>query len=460
MPNPNPDIQVALDTITKRAAGFQPFYEYYGGQHQINFSSEKFKNKFGKRLQKLRENLCRTVVKAPASRLEVIGFQSDSEDIQNAAWDIWKRSNMPLNAGKAHREAFKTGDAFVIVWPDSSGKVRIHTQPAGNVAVWKDVDTGEIVKAAKRWSGNDGRVYLTLYYPDRIEKYVSKDKPEKAATDQTEFVERRVDGEAWPLKNPFGRVPVFHFTFDEETDDSSNSILTDVIPLNDALNKAYADIFVAQEFNAIRQRWATGIQFEKDPETGKTINPFDFDSQLWDGGEGNGRSVGGSIEPKFGEFSDANIEQMLKVKQECVRDIALVSGVPPSYFNLEQTGSAISGEALRKIEARFTSIVQDAQRSFGETWSKIISFCLEVEGKTAKAVEVQWTDAAPIGETEQLQNASLKKNLGWSLEQLQKDLGMSDAQIEEMKTQNADRQAADIAAKAKFFDSGNTPPLN
>lgn len=456
MTTPNEDLILTTKLIDERSARFKEYYDYYDGKHQFTFSSEKFRNKFGKRLQKLRENLCRTVVKAPASRLEVIGFLAEKEEIKSTAWEIWKRNNMPRNAGKVHREAIKTGDGFAIVWPGRDGKARIHTQTAGNIYVWKNIDTGEIEKAAKRWMGGDDKCYLTIYYPDRIEKYVSKEKAKVSGSTAVEFVQRDIDGEPFPLPNPYHQVPVFQFTFDEETDDCSNSILKDVIPLNDALNKAYVDIFVAQEFNAIRQRWATGIQFEKDPETGKTINPFDYDSQLWDGGEGSSRSTAGG-EPKFGEFSDAELEQMLKVKQETVRDIALVSGIPPSYFNLE-TSDFPSGEALRKIEARFTAIVQDSQRSFGETWGKVIAFALMVEGDSGDSVmevESQWTDAAPVSETEQLDNAIKKKQLGWSLAQIQRDFGLTDKQIADMASENAEIDKVKMENAAKFFDGGS-----
>lgn len=442
----NSDIKLAIDALTVKAAELGPYYAYYEGRHPDNFSSEKFKNKFGKRLQTLRENLCRTVVKAPASRLDVIGFQSESDDIQNAAWQIWKANRMPLNSGKVHREAIKTGEAFCIVWPDAAGRPIIHTQTAANIVVWKNAENGVIERAAKRWDGSDGFAYLTLYYPDRIEKYISNVKGKGISF--AEFIPRT--GEPFPLKNPFGVAPVFQFCFDEEANDRSNSILSDVIPLNDALNKSYADIFVAQEFNAIRQRWVTGVQFERDAETGKPLIPYDFDSQAWTAEQGDAR---------FGEFSDANIEQMLRVKQETVRDIALVSGIPPSYFNLEQTGSAISGEALRKLEARFTSIVQESQRSFGETWSEALSFAMNISGSAVSGeIETQWSDASPVAETEQLDNALKKKNLGWSTTQIQRDFGLGDDLIAEMAESNAAAEKMRVETAAKFFDSGNSLP--
>jgi hypothetical protein len=74
-------------------------------------------------------------------------------------------------------------------------------------------------------------------------------------------------------------------------------------------------------------------------------------------------------------------------------------------------------------------------------------------------IEVQWTDAAPIGDGETLDNLIKKQTLGWSSEQIQRDYGLTDKQIAEMDKENADRQEADMQRSAKFFDSGLTPPL-
>lgn len=446
---PTSDIKPALESINANIFRYKEFYDYYAGLHQLNFASDKFKNKFGRRLQKLRENLCKTVVKAPASRLEAIGFQTDSKDVQDQAWKFWKKSKMPLHAGAIHREAFKTGDSYVIVWADKTGKVRIYPQLAANMTVWRNFETDEIEKAAKCWRGADGFYYLTLYYPDSVEKYVTKGKCSTLPTDAKLFDPRHVAGEKFPLVNPYGRVPVFHFKYDADIQDFGASILADVIPINDALNKSWADILGAQEENMRRRRYIAGMQVEVDEETGDKINPFKPDDDIL---------FADDSETKFGEFSDANLTEMIAVKQEAVKDIALVSGIPPSYFNLEQTGSAISGEALRKIEARFTAIVQEAQRSFGETWAEVISFCLEIESSANinLEIETQWTDAAPVSESEILDNALKKKNLGWSVEQIQRDMGLTDEQITKMLEENNARETAKMEAQAKFFDGGNS----
>ncbi|HEX8637918.1 MAG TPA: hypothetical protein VF692_07650, partial [Pyrinomonadaceae bacterium] len=105
---PQQDIKSALERIQSHRSKYQEFYDYYAGKHALNFASDKFKNKFGRRLQRLRENLCKIIVTAPASRLEIINFLADKKNTENPAWKLWKKSKMPLHAGSVHREAFKT----------------------------------------------------------------------------------------------------------------------------------------------------------------------------------------------------------------------------------------------------------------------------------------------------------------------------------------------------------------
>lgn len=445
---PQSDIKSALERINANVIRYKEYYDYYNGTHKLNFASDKFRNKFGRRLQKLRQNLCRTVVKSPASRLEIINFLADKQNTENPAWKIWKKSKMPLHAGAIHREAFKTGDAYVIGWTDKKGVFRIYPQIAANITVWRNYETDEIEKAAKCWKGSDGFYYLNLYYADTVEKYVTRGKTNVLPINAKEFDQRHIQGEDFPLINPYGRVPVFHFRFDVEMQDTGTSLLTDVIPLQDAVNKAWADIFGAQEENMRRRRYVAGMQVETDEETGKKINPFKPDDDIL---------FADDTETKFGEFADAELEQMLKVLEQAVRAIAMVSGIPPSEFNLE-TGNFPSGEALRKIQARFTAIVQDAQRSFGETWSEVMDFGLEATKANSESLEIetQWTDAAPVDESEILKNAREKLALGWSIEQIQRDYGLTDKQIEKMKEENAEREKSKIENAAKFFDSGNS----
>ena len=78
-------------------------------------------------------------------------------------------------AGEIHKEALKNGDAYAIVWFDPNGEVTIYPQRAGNVRRQYDEEQpGRILWAAKYWRTTDKRTRLNLFYPDRIERYVTK----------------------------------------------------------------------------------------------------------------------------------------------------------------------------------------------------------------------------------------------------------------------------------------------
>src|SRR5205085_5557231 len=134
------------------------------------------------------------------------------------------------------------------------------------------------------------------FFPDRIEKYISRNPTEGWLPDAGDFVPAgtraslpaRVNNErderagsprsgesvtADVIPNPFGVVPVFHFANNADLGQPGRSELEAAIPVQDGLNKSVLDMLVAMEFSAYRQRWAAGIEIEYD-EAGKAIAPF------------------------------------------------------------------------------------------------------------------------------------------------------------------------------------------
>lgn len=446
-------IAAALKKIAAKQIRVQKFNKYYFGQHPLIYSSEKFTTEFANRLQSFRDNLCPTCVKAPADRLEVIGFAADqSSDIYKTSWETWKRNQMPRVSREVHRDAFRTADAYVVVWQGEDGTARIHKQDVRQCTVFYDMETDTIEAGAKLWAGLDKNIYLTLYFTDRLEKYVTKN-PQSAGnvpTTAAAFVKRQVPGENWPLPNDTGICPMFHFG--RET-----SILDDVIPLNDALNKTIADLLVSSESNSLRQRWSTGISYEINPETGKQVIPWENQSAWF---------AANDVGAKFGSFQDSKLDEYLKAADWFTNAIASVSGIPKYYFDLEG-GSMPSGEALRKAESRFTALIADAQLDFGETWSRVMQFALgldniQVETDAAAAsdaaqkilFETQWTPADPMSANEKADLAIKKKNVGVSKTVALSELGYTDAQITAMKKET-DAEAATAADNfSKTFNAG------
>ena len=197
----NQDIEQAIASLRANASRYAKPTRYYNGDHDLAFATEKFQNTFGTLFREFALNLCPVICDAVRDKLRVTGFSVDSVDgvssptvregssmlsgdqrraltdvraTDTEARRIWHRNRMATRAGEIHKEALKCGDAYMFVWPNAAGEAVLYPNPAIGVTVREDDDSlGRILWAAKTWATADKHIRLNLYYPDRIEKYVS-----------------------------------------------------------------------------------------------------------------------------------------------------------------------------------------------------------------------------------------------------------------------------------------------
>ncbi len=415
------DIKKALKQLTENQTKYEKPTRYYKGDHDLAFASAKFKNAFGELFREFALNLCPAVCDAVRDKLRVNNFQVEAGDanIPKEAWKIWQSNRMGKRAGEVHKEAVKNGDSYVMVWVDPQKRVTIYPQKASKCAVVYDEETpGKILSAAKTWQTVDKKTRLNLFYPDRIERYISKQKVESGLPEAAALEPFTADGEAI-ITNPYGIVPVFHFANNSDIGSPGESELASAMPIQDGLNKSVLDMLVAMEYVSFPQRYAAGIEIEYD-EKGNPIPPFKSGlDRLW---------VTENHEAKFGSFEMGDLEQFLKVKADFRIDMACVTGTPLYYFMLT-SGDAPSGESLKKAETRFINKIRDRQESFGQVWEDVMSFALLLEGKKDVRLFTDWEDPAPLSETEKLNNIVLKKEIGISDEQALIEAGYGEAEI-------------------------------
>lgn len=435
------DLEQAIEATASAETERQRFFHYYDGRHRLNFASIKFRNKFGQRLQTLVDNHCSAVVQAPVSRLEIVNFYDESGGITSEDfWAIWKASGMPAAQKDLYRQAFIAGVGYVSVWPPDGRRARFYVEDSRTIAEVYD-DAENLLFIAKRWIGRDGKTqFLNLYYPDRIERFIAR------APESVTFEPRP---EEPVISNPFGVIPFFKIALPSE-----RSFLHDVIPLQDALNKQFCDLMVAGEYNSVRQRYVTGLQLEIDEETQKPVVPFQFDEQLW---------ATNAETAKFGEFSDTALEQFISAKRDVREEIAFVTGIPMHYLT-PSTNSFPSGEALRRAEARFISLLQEMQLRFSTgigtamRFAALISQTVPVavgqQLANSEPVDIEWQDVAPISQTEMLEQALLKQQLGFPLTKILEDLGYNENEIAAILRDKASQDLAALATAQAQFDAG------
>ncbi|MFZ1719974.1 MAG: phage portal protein [Candidatus Moraniibacteriota bacterium] len=452
----NTDIEKAVKSLTDRQIGYTKFANYYDGDHELQFATEKFKNAFGKLFHEFALNLCPAICDAVRDKLILTGFgveeAAGETDIPNAAWKIWQDNRMTTRSGQIHREAVVNGDAYAIVWVDAEKRTTIYPNKAATCTVMYDEETpGKILWAAKYWPvtiGKDKRIRLNLYYPDRIERYISEKKVDGELPKESKaYIEYTDDGGKAVIANPYGVVPVFHFGNNSDIGSFGRSEISSAVPVQDALNKSVLDMLVTMEFSSYRQRWATGIELEIDDATGKAMPPYIAGiERLW---------INENPDVKFGTFDESNIEHFIKVKDGFRVDLAAVSGTPLYYFM--QTGAQFpSGESLKKAETRFINKVRDRQESFGQVWEDLMSFALRIDGgKKDIRLFAEWEDPAPMSEKEQLEVLMQKQDLGIPDEQLWSEAGYGEDDIK--KFTEAKAQAAEDAVTR--FNAGEEEPV-
>lgn len=434
------DIQTILDAFKKAEPLRTELVRYYDGDHRLSYATEKYQNTFAEIIRKMRDNLCPIVVDAPADRMEVINFAGDQEDVESAvaatAWAMWQRERMEITSNDVHKEALKTGYGYLIVWPDAESVVKFYVQDSRNCIVIEDEDSGEPLFAAKKWKTAEEKIRLTIYYPDRIEKWITRNKDNNVEIKDKHFIPYQSDTEQSTEENRYGVLPVFKF--------ETLPVLTDVMPIQDALNKTLCDKLVSMEFAAYPQRWATGLEMPTDPITGEKSMPFKAGAdKLW---------FTSDEKTKFGQFLHADLEQFLKVADSYRLEMARVSGTPLHFFSIN-ISDAISGKALKTLESRFTKKVTRLCLNFGAVWAKVMKFALMIEGQSTGNLTTQWAPPETQDEVELLTSLEAKQRLSVPVEVLWEEMGYAKEDIAKFTAAKAKKEAEEAKQLANAAGS-------
>ena len=218
---------------------------------------------------------------------------------------------------------------------------------------------------------------LTLYYPDRLEHYVSTGR----ATDVTGATSFHPDVETPTELNPSGVIPVFHFRSQRRT---IKSDLEGILTVQDAVNKLLVDMLVAAEFGAFRQRWVISnadlAELKSSP----------YEHWFLPAGDGLGQQT------QVGQFESSDLDNYLEAVEHLSTDIGRLTRTPKHYFLIQ--GGDPSGEALVAMEAPLVKKVRDRIAYFEPTWMEVAAYALTLAGRvtTRRDVTAVWGDPETV----------------------------------------------------------------
>jgi hypothetical protein len=447
----------ALKAFNEAEDDYQNFEDYYIGDHELAFATDRWKSIFESEFEEFSDNWCGVVIDSLAQRMEIIGWDTDGGDDSDVkiAEEIWDYNHLEVEEEDLTTQTLVKGDGYLMVWPDEDDptqEVQVVYNDALDVNIYYDpANRRRPIRAAKKFRDQDQLVHIYVYYPDRTEKYVSTStNPNPFFIVQTESLSVDNLPSGWEKKddvpNPYGVLPVFHFKNKMVNSTHGISEIKQVIPIQNAVNKLFMDMMIGSEFGSFKQKWMAGGGHPRD---GWKSGP----ERIWATTDPNA---------KFGEFGQQDIEQYVRVLEMVIAQIAKITQTPMHY--LRTSGDMPSGEALKAAESGLVHKAKNRQKSWGAKWSDSMTFAVRIKkgnGETLGTVKSPlkpiWRSAETRHDLEQAQTAQLKAILGIPLDQLWSEhFGYTEDQITEFKKNNnltITTQLTQILAQ-----SGQLPP--
>ena len=444
------DLLRGLAEIDESHARYETAHAYYTGCVDEVWANSHMARILRRSGERYRVNFAKTVVNVVADRLEIAAVTVPGDETATKALQerVWDANDMLLETPEAIRLACVYGDYYMLVWPsDVDGDVDIwFNAPTTTRVIYEVENPRRKAYAIKRWQA-DKRVRVNLYYADRIEKWVTAVDGQDGSAD-THWTEYLEDGQAWPLPNPYGEVPVFHlrtggqYGTPEHFDAyGPQNALTKIVAtmVNTTDNAGFPVRYFLTEPGAMldgdanmRPRW--------DDEADATEANRDLVNLA--AGSGNILTLAGMR--AAGQFDPADPKHFLDPSDWMVRALAQVTGTPMHYF--DPSGDVPSGESLRTADAPLVKKVRYRQQRFGATYAEALAFALKILGFGERKVDVRWTPATATDDLDSWTTAKAKIDAGVPVRQTLLEQGYTAEQVDGWITATGEENLAQRVA--------------
>lgn len=414
------DIERAVEALKNKQGHHTTLWKYYDGKQPLIYSTERLKSVFKDFNARFSQNWVAVVIDSELDRLALKQLVvADDEEATEMLADLFEETELVLDADDVHKSALVIGEAFVIAWKDDDDKVEAYyNDPRLCHVFYKDENPHKKDFAAKWWKDAEDHYYLTLYYPDRLEYYRTK----QSYKDNSEVKASAFEQSAEPAENPYDEVPVFHFRPDRR---GVKSELANVVEPQNAINKLFSDMMVAAEFGAFRQRW---IISNADTDALKNAP-----NEVWiiPAADSDGEPT------KVGAFNPTDLDNFLKGIESVANFVATVTRTPKHY--LFSTSGQLSGEALIALESPLNKKAQRHIVRFSATWGKLGAFMLKLKGQEAesRAISAVYDKPETIQPLTRAKIRQTNTGAGIPLRTILREEGKSKKEIEQVEEDKA-----------------------
>jgi len=399
------DVKTAWKAIKNKTPGYSEYWDYYDGDHPIEFSTTRLREIFRGMDVKFHENWCRVVIDAVTDRLALAGAEVRKKRAQRAFDQLWADLQLGLDADDVHEAALVSGEGCLVVW-EGDGLPDVYVNDSRLVHVQYDAERPKVKRWAAKFWMDASRWYCVVYYPDRLEYYQSTNEQASAWREWKR-----------PALNQWGVIPVFHFRPESRV---LHSDLADVVPIQRAVNKMVSDLVVTSEFTAFPQR----VVVSNADLSALKIRPH----ELWEIPAGTRDDE----QTQFGSFPNADLQGFIAALDHFIAAISAVTRTPTHHFF--RSGSQVSGEALELLEAPLVRKVEKRAERFSSEWSQAFSFLLRLRGVNVPPDDIRpiWKPAGSLPEISKAKIRETNARAGVPIITQLRNEGWSDAAIERL----------------------------
>jgi len=392
------------------------------------YTHERLREVFDKSSVKFIQNWCAVVIDTALDRIVFKGWDNPAMAMNMTLDEFYNQAKLALISRKVHQDALVTGNGFMML-DEVDGQLKaFYNSPDQVVVIYETENPLEKAFGAKiYYDDEEGYTYCNLYYPEVIQRYSYRGKPQQVS----DFVFEE------EYSNPFGRVPIIHFKADSD--------LINVIPIQDAINKTFSDMMVVAEFNAFRQRWmVTNADISSLKASPQSIMRIP---------KGAGDEEGTQI----GEFEAADLSMYLDTIDKLTNSIAVISRTPKHYFM--NTGANISGEALNVMETPLIKKCLQIIENFGESWIELSEFLVQSDETVVVWDKLESEQPESEGRAMQIMVGlgipliTVLRRFGWGADEIEQML----SDYEEEKKRKADIAAQALAIANLSLEQNNNP---
>lgn len=447
----------------------QDFYE--GEVHEV-FASPRIRRLIASTGQDYKFNLAKKAVDAVVNRIKLAGVSVPGNDAATSEIALISEANdMRNQVPNVHLRTSEYGDGYLQVWlvdgeedsrspsgveaPDAeltAAGIEITYCSPKSARILYDEKTGrQKICAIFRWvigSGPDTQTRVDVYYSDVIEEWVTKrgtngSRAEDWVPHISTYDEVLAEGDlvessepVWPLPNPLGEIPFFHF---RNATPYGRPEHKDAYGPQNAVNKLLITQMTTTDDQGWPQRYgllAKDAALDRNGDSPDLDDDLDFDSSTTTatGAQSSTiRNAPGSMQlleglESIGEFNAADPKVFTDPAELYINLMAVTTDTP--MHEMRPSADQPSGESRRMAEGPLVMKVRNRIDMYTATWQELWKFVLKLRGFNVDTIDVQFAPVFIAMDATWWEIAEKKAALGVPQRQLLLESGYTPAQLD------------------------------